>query len=209
VRQPPGRTEPRTSLRLHPSLVKHGWKHNRLGYDANLLRVWPDCAARDFTRKVLIMGQNESAARKPEPELASSSVLFRAFQSFEHRSGKMLVKAIKANSKEKVDEAVEFARREFVKPRTKGVANPSEFDDMTRGLLNYLQQDTDVGDGQLFTQTPLAFARHCKANEAEKAIQSHIDRLNIKGSTSKTVGEVSASRAELAKERLKAFQATK
>jgi hypothetical protein len=124
----------------------------------------------------------------------------------------MLVRAIKANSKEKVDEAVEFARREFIKPRRAGNANPAEFEDMTRGLLNYLQQDTDIGDGQLFTQTPLVFARRCKAYEAETAIQLHIDRLNIdsrKGTASKTVGEVSASRAELAKERLKAFQASK
>jgi hypothetical protein len=159
------------------------------------------------------MGQQESVPKKPEPELGSSSVVFRAFQSFEHRSGKLLVQAIKVNSKEKVDEAVEYARREFVKPRTRGVPNPSEFEDMTRGLLSYLQQDTDVGDGQLFTQTPLAFAKHCKAFEAEKAILHHIERLNIdarKGAAvSKTVGEVSASRAELAKERLKAFQANR
>lgn len=162
------------------------------------------------------MGNKLTAEKKPDPTLAPSTFIGRAFHEFENRSGKMLVRAIKANSKQAVDEAVEYARREFIKPRTRGVSNDADYNDMNEGLTRYLTQDTDIGEGSLFTQTPLRFATSCKSDIAAAAIQEHLDRLHLlnrkDGSRTKvsmTVGEVNASRAELAKERLKAFQANK
>jgi len=158
------------------------------------------------------MGNKLSESAKPDPSLAPSTAFGRMLMhSFEHKSGKMLCAAIRKNTKEAIDDAVEFARREFIKPHTKGVSNQSDFDDMNRGLITYLTQDTDIGDGSLFTQTPLKYAKSLKHEIAHKTIQDHLDRLHLlnrkeEGKINKVVGEVNATRAELAKERLKEFQ---
>ena len=157
---------------------------------------------------------NKLDVKKAEPECAPSTMIGRALHHFEYKTGKMLVAAIKKDSKEAIDEAVEFARKELIKPRRSGVSNSTDFDDMNEGLVRYLTQDTDVGHGQLFTQTPLYFAKTtCKANVAAAAIQEHLNRLEGRreegGRQVKGVGVVDASRAELAKERLKAFQANR
>lgn len=155
---------------------------------------------------------------KNEPMLAPSTVVGRAlFHSFEHRTGKLLVSAIRKNSKAAVDEAVEFARKEFVKPHSSGVSNDAAFEEMTAGLISYLTQDTDIGDGSLFTQTPLRYAKGLKADIAVKAIQEHITRLRRKQNPvfenfrQASVGaereEADRSRVDLAKERLKAYHA--
>lgn len=173
---------------------------------------------------------------KPEPGNASGNVVFRAFQSFEYSSGKMLCKAISADSRAQVDEAVEYARRELLKPRTGGVANTRDFADVNAALIKYLTQDTDVGDGPLFTQKPLVFceARKPPALAAHAAISEHLQRLrklagqstggsggsgggvsgSKSGSGSGSVtggdgGACGADRAAVAKERLKAFQETR
>jgi len=160
---------------------------------------------------------NKLERAKAEPALAPSTALGRALHSFEHKSGKMLVAAVKKNSKEAVDEAVEFARKEYLKPRRAGVGNSTSFEECNAGLVSYLSDVKDVGDGPLFTQTPLYFAKKIGSNVAAKAIRDHLEKLSSaangkdehKGRVLNGVGEVNASRAELAKERLKAFQKKK
>ena len=159
---------------------------------------------------------NKVEVVKKEPTLAPSTVVGRVlFHSFEHRTGRLLVAAIRKNSKEAIDEAVDFARKEFVKPHSSGVSNDKNFEEMTAGLISYLTQDTDIGDGSLFTQTPLRFAKGLKADIAVKAIEEHITRLRRKQNPvcenirqASVDVEADRSRADLAKERLKAFRAS-
>ena len=174
-----------------------------------------------------IMGNGNSAEGKKseEPASASGNIVVRAFQtlSFEYNTGKMLVKAIIGDSRDKVDEAVEYARRELLKPRTGGVANTRSFADVNAALIKYLTQDTDIGDGPLFTQKPLDFckSRRPPSLSAHEAISEHLRRLrklagqadvggrDSNGSSSSNEGGgtgVGGDRAALAKERLKAFQ---
>jgi len=144
------------------------------------------------------------------------------FHSFEHQSGKMLVAAIKKNCAEDVTKATEFARKEFVKPRTRGVSNTAEFEDSIIGLLSYLTlNEYEVGDGPLFKITALEWCKRCKADQASEALNNELAKLlrvaasegiaipsnvPLPVKTSSLVGEVSSDRATIAKERLKAFQ---
>ena len=173
------------------------------------------------------MGNTNASDTKPSgPQSASGNLFVRAFQTFEHRTGTRLVAAIKADSREDVDAAVEFARREFVTPRTGGVPNPAAFSDSVDGLIRYLTSPKDVGDGPLFTQAPVEFCRACRPPSlaALRAVEGHLHRLyalraaggeaGIGAMTTESigvaaVGEPPGARAALARERLAAFQATR
>jgi hypothetical protein len=157
------------------------------------------------------------------------------FKEYEHRSGKRLIAAVRANSREAVDAAVEFTRHEFTKPLNSSTANASDYETMQQRMEQYLLGPKDVGDGIIFKKGPLELATELRSTEAAAAILDHLNRLGVhvppahligtassissnsvavpdlkdRGVDSATVGHVNAERSAAAKERLKAFQASR
>jgi hypothetical protein len=81
-------------------------------------------------------------------------------------------------------------------------------------MKNYLTRQYDVGDGPLFTRSPVEYAKHLKAQKVEQVITRNIMELEglIPGSGPKfnqAVGEVTHERAALAKARLQALKDAK
>ena len=142
-----------------------------------------------------------------------SSITASLFGEFEHCSGNLLIAAIRLDDPSNVQKAIDAAKKEFAKPVSSNV-NKAEYDDMIENMRKYLTKGYDVGDGPLYTQTPIAFAKLLKSKRAEETIVRNLTELDgiiasggIK--VSNTVGEVSHERANLAKERLKAFRDAK
>lgn len=134
-------------------------------------------------------------------------------QDYEHLSGKKLLAAIKLNSSLRVNEAIEAARVEFVRP-TKKKSNSSEYDVLINGMIEYLSKYYDVGEGMLFKKTPIEFCNHCKSFEALQVIESELEKYRsqlqrLSNVTDKPRDRISSDRAKQAKERLKAFQEKK
>ena len=142
-----------------------------------------------------------------------SSITANLFGDFEHCSGKMLIAAIRIDDSSGVQRAIETAKKEFAKPISSNV-NKAEYDDMIENMRKYLTKGYDIGDGLIYTQSPIAFAKLLKSKRAEETIVRNLTELEgiiASGGVkvSSTVGEVSHERANLAKERLKAFRDTK
>lgn len=151
------------------------------------------------------------------------------FKEYEHKSGRRLIAAIKNNSRQEVEEAIEFCRHEFTRPLSGTTANSSDYDVMHKRLEQYLLSPKDIGDGIIFKKTPLEMCKDKGSHEAGAVILEHLNRLGVqlpagtlpsnftaapadlkdRGVESVNVGFVNQERSTLAKERLKAFQATK
>jgi hypothetical protein len=144
----------------------------------------------------------------------------------EYNTGKKLFQAISHNSAEKIEECINFAKKE-IKPDLNG--KPEEdFELMKSKLTAYLTRKYDIGDGFLFCKTPVEYATSLNANFAINALNDAIARLirhnkpskasnifsfdnknkidnNIEVQPSFSNG-VDSDRVNLAKERLKSFQ---
>lgn len=151
------------------------------------------------------------------------------FKDYEHRSGKRLIAAVRANSREDTEAAIEFTRHEFTKPMSSSTANASDYDLMHKRMEQYLLGPKDVGDGVIFKKSALQLAQDLKSSAAATVILDHLNRLGVqvpagvsgaasslpmpdlkdRGVDSATVGHVNAERSLAAKERLKAFQASR
>lgn len=132
-------------------------------------------------------------------------------QSYENKSAKKLLDAIKRDSSKHILIAIESAKVEFIKP-TKKAANQAEYDEMVLGMMKYLTRKYDIGDGVLFTKTPLEYCAIMKSQLAKETLESEIEKYKAMESKldSRDRGSDSMNaRANLAKERLKAFQQTK
>lgn len=147
----------------------------------------------------------------------SKSSLIGKFKEFEHLSGKKLLAAIRSDNEDGASDAIEFARQEYIKPVAGSMAkasNLSGYEDMTKGMVAYLTREYDVGDGIVFKQTPLEYARAKKAKKVEQIIEKSIlDLERLMGinaaKTSYSVGEVTKERVEEAKARLQAIRDTR
>jgi hypothetical protein len=143
------------------------------------------------------------------------------FKEYEHISGKRLIAAIRADSRASTIAAVDFARKEFTKPFSKNTSNVSDYEDMVGKMERYLTKKYDVGDGVVFTRTPLDFARSIRSNQAAAAIEESLAKIRTESHTAgvqlgdksagtvierPVIGEVTHERASIAKERLKEFQ---
>ncbi len=163
------------------------------------------------------MGNSESSPTAPNA--------MKFFHDYEHKQGTLLVPAIKRNSVEDLEKALEVARKEFARPKTTGF-NKAQYEEMVTKMLDYLTQAYDIGDGIVFKQTPEIWAKNCSANEAAIWLKSKIEYFeklknsapppadsSSSGSSSSSSNsngganaESSSDRAALAKERLKAFR---
>jgi len=142
------------------------------------------------------------------------------FQNYEHRQGTKLLAAIREDSKEGIDEAVEFARQECIKAKTSTSTSASnDFDLMIDKMTTYLTQQYDVGDGPIFTKTPIELAKDLYCDHATPAIEDHLSKLKMQTEkrndgksqrsmfTSKDkVGESKQKEVAAAKARLLAFR---
>ena len=169
------------------------------------------------------MGNSESAE-----ESSSAPNAMKFFHDYEHKQGTLLVPAIKRNSVEDLEKALEVARKEFARPKTTGF-NKAQYEEMVTKMLDYLTQTYDIGEGILFKQTPEIWAKNCSANEATIWLKSKIEYFeklknsapppadsgsnssSSSSSSSNSNGGANAEssssdRAALAKERLKAFR---
>ena len=134
-------------------------------------------------------------------------------QQYEHKNGKKLIAAIKLNSALRTRQAIEEARVEFIRP-TKKTSNEAEYDEMINGMIKYLTQGYNVGDGILFTKSPIQYGEYCKADEALEVVKSELEKYQQmlqrnENVTEKPRDRISSDRAKLAKERLKNFQETR
>ena len=143
------------------------------------------------------------------------------FKEYEHKSGRRLIAAIQANSKEETEAAIDFCRHEFTKPISSSTANASDFETMHQRLENYLLTPKDIGDGMIFKKTPLELCKDIKSDVAAAVILDHLNRLGIqlpaggttmtsfvnppdlkdRGVESVAVGFVNQERASTAKDR--------
>lgn len=144
-----------------------------------------------------------------------NSIKLPDFTSYENTSGKKLLVAIDLNNKEATQVAIDYCRSEFTKK-----SYALDYDEMMEKMENYLTRHYNIGDGIIFRKTPLEYCEHKQAEESALVIKENLQILrgvnrkkcgeeNSAGRESATVGLITQERAVLAKERLKAFQATR
>lgn len=139
-------------------------------------------------------------------------------KDYEHKTAQRLIRGIKANSRRQMEDAYDSARKELLSSNTK-LAHDKEFEIMVKAMLSYLTRGYDVGEGAIFTKTPLEIAKEYHANEAIAFIEEKLEYLqksevggaevkkrgiNVPSSTS--TGRIDKDRVAQAKERLKQFQ---
>lgn len=140
----------------------------------------------------------------------TQSAVTGIFQDLEQITGKRLIAAIREDDDIAVMAALEIAKSECSKPICSH-NNNATYNDMATIIVDYLTQPYDVGDGPLFKQTPLKYCKLLKAKKAEQCLIKCINdaQQKTRAKDSATVGTVTADRAALAKERLKAFRDAK
>lgn len=149
----------------------------------------------------------------PTPHLPEMLV-----KDYEHQTAERLIRGIKANSRRQMDEAFELARKELLTTNSK-LAHDKEYEIMVKKMVAYLTRGYDVGEGMLFTKTPLDIAKEYHADEAVAFINEQLERLNksdvgakaigqqkVKVSAASVVGPVDKDRVAQAKERLQKFR---
>lgn len=143
-------------------------------------------------------------------------------EEYEHKSGKQLIASIRVNQRDVTQMAIDFARKEFAKHATGFIPVSSDFDEMSVKMEKYLTKHYDIGDGIIFTKTPLEFCDSIGSSESAAVIKENLQRISmvtngkkeglhpvVAGIENAAVGLVTHDRAILAKARLQAFQATR
>lgn len=139
-------------------------------------------------------------------------------KDYEHKTAQRLIRGIKANSRRQMEEAYDAARKELLTANTK-LAHDKEYEIMVKSMIAYLTRGYDVGDGMVFTKTPLEIAREYHADEAIAFIEEKIEQLQKSEVGAKEVskrgvgvapaasaGKVDKDRVAQAKDRLRQFQ---
>jgi hypothetical protein len=150
--------------------------------------------------------------------MGNSSSALPLVKEYEHIAGKKLIRAIKANSKMQMEESYEMAKKELL-PKSKTSTHDKEYENMIKQMTLYLTRGYNVGDGVLFTKTPLEIAKEFHADQATEFINKALEQLNkneiaaeilkeqgLKVTSTSVVGSVDRDRVQTAKERLKQFQ---
>ena len=140
------------------------------------------------------------------------------FQEYECNTGRQLLRAIRADSKERVAAAIETVRKEYMTAKVKNT-HEKDFENMTRKVMRYLTRYYDVGEGMLHKKTPLQLAEECEAIEVVQYLTETLETLKrhrdkddgLLGMTTApklnaAVGKIDKDRAELARERLKEYR---
>lgn len=141
-------------------------------------------------------------------------------EEYEHKSGKRLLASIQVNQRDITQSAIDFARKEFTKHASGFLSVSSDYDEMSAKLESYLTKKYDIGDGIIFTKSPLEYCDSIGSSESAAVIKENLQRVSMvtngkkqgsqpTGIESHTVGPVTHDRALLAKARLQAFQATR
>jgi hypothetical protein len=143
-------------------------------------------------------------------------------EDYEHKSGKRLLASIRVNQRDVTQMAIDFARKEFAKHATGFLSVSLDYDEMSAKLEKYLTKQYDIGDGVIFTKTPLEFCDAIGSSESAAVIRENLQRISMVtngkkegvhpvgiGIENAAVGVVTHDRAMLAKARLQAFQATR
>lgn len=135
------------------------------------------------------------------------------FKEYEHQSGSLLLVAIKMNNRKKLQDAIDYARKQMITPNLKK-SYDEDYKEMAEKMLTYLTRKYDVGDGLLHRKTPLEFAQSIGSddvvellNETIQKLQSSVDECTTRNtekyeSISKNIGKIDKDRVELAKSRL-------
>jgi hypothetical protein len=142
------------------------------------------------------------------------------FKDYECTTGKLLLRAIGANSEMLVKQAIEVAKNELIKPNLKK-NHADDYEEMQEKIKLYLTQKYDVGDGLFGKKTPIEYAKKIGANDVVPCLEDSIRRIGNTDASKQincdhaptTVaaigGKLDPGRVALAKERLAAFQRTK
>ncbi|KAJ1415665.1 hypothetical protein B484DRAFT_159030 [Ochromonadaceae sp. CCMP2298] len=142
------------------------------------------------------------------------------FKDFEFTTGKLLLRAIGANSVDQVKQAIEFAQKELIRPNIKKSAE-DDWEEMAEKIKLYLTRQYDVGDGMFGKKTPVDYAKKIGSNDVVPLLEDSIRRIGNTDASKeinidqapRTVaaigGKLDPGRVALAKERLAAFQRTK
>ena len=137
----------------------------------------------------------------------------------EHIHGQKLIRAIKANSRAQLEECMEIAKKETLTNNLKS-AHDKDYETMIKKMTLYLTRGYNVGDGVLFTKTPLQIATELGCDQSIAFINEKLAELSKVDLATKVmedkratmpashsaIGRVDRDRVNQAKERLKAFQ---
>lgn len=139
-------------------------------------------------------------------------------KEYEHIAGKKLIRAVKSNLPAQLEESYELAKSELL-PKSKSTAHDKEYETMVTKMITYLTRGYNIGDGILFTKTPLEIAEEYHADQSIRWINTKLEYLQknevgrklledkeIKVKSTSAVGPVDRERVHSAKERLKQFQ---
>lgn len=139
-------------------------------------------------------------------------------KDYEHKTAQRLIRGIKANSRRQMEESYDCARKELLSNNTK-TAHDKEYEFMVKSMITYLTRGYEVGDGVIFTKTPMEIAKEYHADEAIAFIQEKLEHLQksevggkevskrgINVASTSITGRVDKDRVAQAKERLKQFQ---
>jgi hypothetical protein len=119
---------------------------------------------------------------------------------WEHMNGKRLIAAVAMNSKEATDGAIEYARKECVKPHGLN-ASRMEYDDMIKTMVEYLTRKYPCGDDKIH-MAPLEYATLLDSSVAHECISSALELFK----TSKQNIEAASADSDTAKRTLQKRQ---
>lgn len=141
----------------------------------------------------------------------------------EYQSGQKLIRAIKANSPNQLESCMSLVKQELMST-TRSMAHDKEYEYIQTKTKQYLTRGYNVGDGIIFTKTPMEIAEMYTADQAAAYLRDQLDQIQrrensmkVNASTvpnnanekSSSVGVVDKARVAEAKERLRAFQQEK
>jgi hypothetical protein len=153
--------------------------------------------------------------------MGNSMPVPEVMKEYEYNTGQKLLRAIKANSKTQMQECIDVVKEEIrSQNKTSRLAHDKDYENMIKKVTLYLTRGYDIGDGMLFTKTPIQYAEQLKADQAIQFINNTLIELSKIESANKvmeekgtkvaressSVGVVDRDRVNQAKERLKAFQ---
>jgi len=137
-------------------------------------------------------------------------------KEYEHNTGKLLLKAIRNDCKQQVENAVDFARKQLATPNMK-LSHDEDYAIMTQKMTAYLTRKYDVGDGMLWKKTPVELAMAVEAHETVEYLKETILKLSQTKeqrhintdrapAIQAAVGNIDQDRVALAKSRLQALR---
>lgn len=136
----------------------------------------------------------------------------------EYQSGQKLIRAIKANSRSQIESCMAIVKQELMST-TRSMAHDKDYEHVLTKTRQYLTRGYNIGDGVIFTKTPLEIAEMHNSDEAIACINELLDQLQRREDATKvnaastrssdkssSGGAIDKARVAEAKERLKAFQ---